>query len=160
MNLAGNQAKNLFRSIRIGSPPSIVGIWAAATVVDQIRQRRRPAKQLLLRRKLKPGQSYVIRVPGEGEGSLKEQVPAGTVVAEVADAEESIGTELLSAAAGLVGAAAESGAKPAAAEATPKVSRRKLRRQARLATLHEADLDREALSRRRRRKRRYCRRCP
>ena len=57
MNLAGNQAKNLFKSIRTGNPPSIVGMWAAATVVDQIRRRKRPEKELLLRKKLKPGQA-------------------------------------------------------------------------------------------------------
>jgi hypothetical protein len=217
MNLAGNQAKNLFKSIRTASRPPVVGMWTAATVLDQIRKRKRPARELLFRKKLKPGESYVIRVPAKGEGSLAEAVPEDTVVAEIGEREESIGSELLSTAAGLLSAAVQTESEepetersrrrrrdrgtaegtgkrrrrrhraaaleePApdapsapgsvmstlvdvaasfsqaetgtatADEPAPKVSRRTARRQARLATLDEAELDREALPRRRRRK--------
>ena len=134
MNLAGNQAKNLFKSIRTGNSPSVVGMWVAATVVDQIRKRKRPDKELLLRKKLKPGQSYLIRVPGEGEASLAEQVPSDTVVADVADSEESIGSQLLSAAAGLISDAAEVRAEPMADDPAPgRQSRRQRRRERKAA---------------------------
>lgn len=208
MNLAGNQAKNLFKAIRTGRSPSVVGLWTAATVVDQLRQRTRPKKELLLRKTLKPGQSYVIRVPGKGEAALTETVPADTVVAEATDPEPSIASQLLATASGLLAAAAVPDEQPdeqesvadkpkrvsrrqrrkerrAAKQETapveddggsfvgaladvaasftdsnddgsdaeePSVSRRTQRRQARLAGLDEAELDRDALPRRRRRK--------
>jgi len=179
MNLAGNQSKNLFKSLRVGSPPSVVGLWAAATVVAQIRKDRRPKRELLLKRKLKAGESYMVRVPGEEEGSLSEAVDADTVIADVGAEEESVASQLLSAASGLIGAAtaeaasADSDDLPGgesftstlvevaasftggdeSVEQTPeKVGRRRRRRDSRLAKLDEVEIDRDAVPRRRRRK--------
>jgi hypothetical protein len=85
----------------------VVGLWAAATAVDQIRKRSRGSKkELIATKKLKPGESYVIRMPGAAEGSLAESLAPGTVVAEIeTNREQSIPTQLLSAATDLLGAA-------------------------------------------------------
>ena len=114
MNLAGNQAKQLFKSLRTGSRPSVVGLWAAATAVEQMRKRSTGSgKELIATKKLKPGESYVIRMPGKEEGSLAESLAPGTVVAEVeTNREESIPAQLLSVATDLLGAASEESKEP------------------------------------------------
>lgn len=180
MNLAGNPSKNLFRSLRVGSRPSVVGLWAAATVVEQIRKDRRPKRERLRKKILEPGQSYLIRVPGPGEGSLADAAAPGTVVADAGLEEESVASQLLSAASGLVQAATTEAASPAeddqsgsesltgtlvevaasfmgeddvvAGEAPVELGRRRQKRQSRLASLEEVEIDRDALPRRRRRK--------
>lgn len=181
MNLAGNPSKNLFRSLRVGSRPSVVGLWAAATVVEQIRKDRRPKRERLRKKILEPGQSYLIRVPGPGEASLADAAPPGTVVADAGLEEESVASQLLSAASGLVQAATTTeAASPAeddqsgsesltgtlvevaasfmgeddvvAGEAPVELGRRRQKRQSRLASLEEVEIDRDALPRRRRRK--------
>ena len=151
MNLAGKQAKQFFKSLRTGSPPPAVGLWAAATVVDQLRKRSRPERELIASKKLKPGQSYVIRVPGEDEGSLAESVKPGTAVATI-DAsgdEGSITSQLFSAATGLIASAAEVSEESEEPAATAKPSRRRRRRAADEAAEAEAS---PKLSRRQRRK--------
>lgn len=179
MNLAGTQSKNLFKSLRVGSPPTVVGLWAAATVVDQIRKDRRPKKERLLKKKLKPGQSYLIRVPGTEEKSPAEAVAPDTAIADVGEQEDSVASQLLGAASGLLGAATaqpaddgeladgdsftstlvevaasfmNNGDEEQTEEAPVEVGRRRRRRQARLATLDEAEIDPDTLPRRRRRK--------
>jgi hypothetical protein len=179
MNLAGTQSKNLFKSLRVGSPPTVVGLWAAATVVEQIRKDRRPKKERLLKKKLKPGQSYLIRVPGPEDGSLAQAVAPDTVIADMGGQDESVGSQLLGAASGLLEAATsqpadsddlsggdsftstlvevaasfmKNGEGKQAKEVPVEVGRRRRTREARLATLDVAEIDREALPRRRRRK--------
>ncbi|MBT8246541.1 MAG: hypothetical protein KJN73_01910 [Acidimicrobiia bacterium] len=114
MNLAGNQAKQLFKSLRTGSRPSVVGLWAAATAVEQMRKRSKGSgKELIATKKLKPGESYVIRMPGKNEGSMAGSLAPGTVVAEVeTNREESIPAQLLSVATDLLGAASEESKEP------------------------------------------------
>ena len=109
MNLAGNQAKQLFKSLRTGSRPSVVGLWAAATAVDQMRKRGKSSgKELIATKKLKPGESYVIRMPGKEEGSLAGSLAPDTLVAEIeTNREPSIPAQLLSVATDLLGAATE-----------------------------------------------------
>ena len=199
MNLAGNQAKQLFKALRTGGRPPTVALWAAATVVDQIRKRQRPERELLASKKLKPGESYVIRVPGPGEAPLASTIGNGTVASVAAGTDRSITSELFEAATDLIGAASQP---PEETEASPtlsrrqrrkaeqstdpepeptiastlvdvaasfmnggdleeepeeagaptQLSRRKRRRAGRVASLDEFDVDRQALSRRRRRK--------
>jgi len=177
MNLAGNQAKQLFKTLRTGGRPPTVALWAAATVVDQIRKRQRPDRELIATKKLKPGESYVIRVPKEGEASLASTVGNDTVAMVSSAGDRSITSELLAAATDLIGAATASDDQPTdeeplapalsrrqrrkarrvdAAAAEPEepapLSPRKARRAERLASLDEFEVDRQSLSRRRRRK--------
>ena len=150
MNLAGNQAKQLFKSLRTGSSPSVVGLWAAATAVDQMRKRsRRPDKELIASKKLKPGESYVIRMPGKDEGSLAETVAPSTLIADIETSDEgSIASQLFSAATELIGAATQEPGKVAEPEMAAPLSRRQRRKAAR----SEAAEPIAKLSRRQRRK--------
>jgi hypothetical protein len=166
MNLAGNQAKQLFKSVRTGSSPSVVGLWAAATALDQMRKRSKSSgKELIATKRLKPGQSYVIRMPGKEEGSLAESLAPGTVVAEIeTNPEESVPAALLSVATDLLGAAKQESKKPVSAgprrrrktsvvpaqEDAPKPGRRERRRAAKAAK--RAAEPAEKLNRRQRRK--------
>lgn len=169
MNLAGNRAKHLFRSLRTGGSPPIIGLWTAATAVDQIRKRStRPAKELIVRKQLKPGQSYLIRVPGKGEAPLAGSLPAGTQVAEVDPPGEgpSIATQLLGAATDLLAAGVEAKEEAGVAETPDRRRRRRKasetsdgpaaakvsRRDSRLASLDDFETDRDALPSRLRRK--------
>ncbi|MDH3606107.1 MAG: hypothetical protein OER12_03840 [Acidimicrobiia bacterium] len=177
MNLAGNQAKQLFKTLRTGGRPPTVALWAAATVVDQIRKRQRPDRELIATKKLKPGESYVIRVPKEGEASLASTVGNDTVATVTSAGDRSITSELLAAATDLIGAATASDEPPtdeapvastlsrrqrrkarrsAEKEAEPEepaaLGRRETRRAERLASLDGFEVDRQSLSRRRRRK--------
>lgn len=173
MNLAGNRAKHLFRSLRTGGSPPIIGLWTAATAVDQIRKRStRPAKELIVRKQLKPGQSYLIRVPGKGEAPLAGSLPAGTQVAEVdpPGEEPSIATQLLDAATDLLAAGVEAKEEAGVAETPDRRRRRRRRRRkasetsdgpaaakvsrrdSRLASLDDFETDRDALPSRLRRK--------
>lgn len=169
MNLAGNRAKHLFRSLRTGGSPPIIGLWTAATAVDQIRKRStRPAKELIVRKQLKPGQSYLIRVPGKGEAPLAGSLPAGTQVAEVdpPGEEPSIATQLLDAATDLLAAGVEAKEEAGVAETPDRRRRRRKasetsdgpaaakvsRRDSRLASLDDFETDRDALPSRLRRK--------
>ncbi len=148
MNLAGNQAKQLFRSLRTGARPSVVGLWAAATAVDQVRKRSQgPKKELIASKKLKPGESYVIRMPGKDEGSLTDALSPGTRIAEIETVgdEGSIASQLFGAATELIGAATEEATEP---EAAPSLSRRQRRQAAKAATEEPV----AKLSRRQRRK--------
>jgi hypothetical protein len=150
MNLAGNQAKQLFKSLRTGASPSTVGLWAAATAVDQLRKRGgRPEKELIVSKKLKPGESYVIRMPGAEEGSLAESLAPGTRIAEIETTDGgSIASQLFTAATELIGAAA---AEP---DEAVSLSRRQRRRAARAVVEDDAPATEDApkLSRRQRRK--------
>jgi len=150
MNLAGNQAKQLFKSLRTGASPTTVGLWAAATAVDQMRKRTgRPDKELIVSKKLKPGESYVIRMPGAEEGSLAESLAPGTQIAEIETTDEgSIASQLFTAATELIGAA---GAEP---EEAPSLSRRQRRKASRAVAEDDAPAaeDPPKLSRRQRRK--------
>ncbi|NNC93435.1 MAG: hypothetical protein HKN80_13180 [Acidimicrobiia bacterium] len=166
MNLAGNQAKQLFKSLRTGSSPSVVGLWAAATAVDQMRKRsQRPKKELIVSKKLKPGESYVIRMPGKAEGSLAESLAPGTLVAEIeTNREESIPAQLLSVATDLLGAAAEESGEPSPSRArrresvsvvagtaeVDKPSRRERRRAARAKKAADEPADKAGRRQRRR----------
>jgi len=175
MNLAGNQAKQLFKSLRTGASPSTVGLWAAATAVDQLRKRSsRPDKELIVSKKLKPGESYVIRMPGAEEGSLAESLAPGTRIAEIETTDEgSIASQLFTAATELIGAAAEPDEAVSlsrrqrrqasravveddapAAEDPPKLSRRQRRKASRVVVEDDAPAAEDAptLSRRQQRK--------
>ncbi|MDH3540584.1 MAG: hypothetical protein OEP52_11345 [Acidimicrobiia bacterium] len=141
----------------------MVGLWAAATAVDQMRKRSKGSgKELIATKKLKPGESYVIRMPGKEEGSLAGSVSPGTVVAEIeTNREQSIPAQLLSVATELIGTATEKPAEPrrtrprrttsvvTAEEAADGPARRRPRRAAREAK--QAAQPVEKLSRRRRR---------
>lgn len=163
MNLAGNQAKQLFKSLRTGSRPSVVGLWAAATAVDQMRKRSKGSgKELIATKKLKPGESYVIRMPGKDEGSLAASLAPGDVVAEIeTNREASIPSQLLSVATDLLGTATAESEKSAsgssrqrrktslvANEEEPEKTSRRQRRRAAKAVEEPV----EKLSRRQRRK--------
>jgi hypothetical protein len=155
MNLAGNQAKQLFKSLRTGSSPSVVGLWAAATAVDQMRKRSpRPKKELIAKKKLKPGESYVIRMPGSDEGSLAESLAPGTRVAEIETSDEgSIASQLLTAATDLIGAATQEPEPTAELEVAPSLNRRQRRKAAKTEAEEPAAEEPAAkLNRRQRRK--------
>ncbi len=153
MNLAGNQVKQLFKALRTGARPSTVGLWAAATAVDQLRRRSRPARELIVSKRLEPGESYVIRVPGDGESPLAASISSDTSVStgDASGAEASITTQILSAPTELVTAANETEPVEPDLEA-PTTSRRQRRRASRIASLDEAELDREVLPRRQQRR--------
>ncbi len=142
MNLAGDNTKRLLRSLRTGGTPTSIGLWAAVNAVEQIRKRNKPEKALLVRKKLKPGETYVVRIPEEGQAPISETL-----------ASSGIGSELVAAATEML----TSDESPASPEPEPepeplRLSRRQRRRAGRLDKLEEGVVDPQSLPRRQRRR--------
>lgn len=54
----------LFKSARTKQPPWLIGLWAGVSVFSYLRKRTVPNKARVTRKSLKPGASYIVRVPG------------------------------------------------------------------------------------------------
>lgn len=67
----------LFKSTRTRQSPWIIGFWAGASVFSWLRKRTAPKKVRLTRKTLKPGASYIVRVP-KGEGPVGSDLSAIT----------------------------------------------------------------------------------
>ncbi len=140
MNLAGGNRKRLLHSLRTGATPTSVGLWTAVNAVQQLRRRRKPAKELLVRKDLEPGATYVIRIPQEGQRPISQAIfPGGN------------GSELMAAAADLL-TKKEPTTEEVEPNATPKLSRRKRRRVRRVEEIEQGVVDVASLRRGQRRK--------
>lgn len=53
----------LFRSARTKQSGWSIGFWAALTAIGYLRRRTAPTRGRLIRKNLKPGASYIVRVP-------------------------------------------------------------------------------------------------
>ncbi len=67
----------LFKSTRTRQSPWIIGFWAGASVFSWLRKRTAPKKVRLTRKTLKPGASYIVRVP-KGKGPVGSDLSAIT----------------------------------------------------------------------------------
>ena len=144
MNLAKDNTKRLFRSLRTGGTPTSVGLWAAVNAVQQLRKRRKPSKVLLVQKDLEPGATYVIRLPQEGQAPISQTLSNG-----------GIGSELVTTAASLFTSEEPVTEEPEPTEPEPTEpvppSRRQRRRARRLERLERGTVDLSSVPRRRRR---------
>ncbi|MBT8251093.1 MAG: hypothetical protein KJN81_12585, partial [Acidimicrobiia bacterium] len=75
MNFYRYAIAQLFKSTRTRQSPWIIGFWAGASVFSWLRKRTAPKKVRLTRKTLKPGASYIVRVP-KGEGPVGSDLSA------------------------------------------------------------------------------------
>jgi hypothetical protein len=152
MNLTGDPAKQLFKAVRGDASSGTVGTWAAITAVDFLRRRRakKPARELLLRKKLKPGESYVIRVPGKDEAGMEQGQKYS--VTRVGGSDNGIVAGLANAAATLFGVEEDETQPSPEATPEPELSRRERKDARRRALVEEGRVDAPNLRRRPKRK--------
>lgn len=64
VNIYTYALNQLFKSTRTKQPPWLIGLWAGVSVYGWLRKRTTPNRSRVTRKSLKPGASYVVRVPG------------------------------------------------------------------------------------------------